>query len=153
MKARPGRLAAVLAFGTLVAIPAVPAAAEVCGGLLSTQCAQNSYFLGHTHFCSTSGSTRTCSVHWHGTGTCRDNGYTGGVCTVVLNAGSDGYKTGSCSYAAQSSCTISLSTAAKNVSFPVGTTAQSCGTLTTTADATVFGTASDYSGLYCFSMS
>jgi hypothetical protein len=129
----------------------VSAHATTCGGILSTHCASSSGLLGHTHGCSTSGSTRTCLVHWHGTSSC--NGTTSGTCTGTLNAGADGSDSNSCSYGTAGSCGFGLSTPGRSVSFPVGTTRTSCATLVTTANGGAFGSASDTQGTNCFNYS
>ena len=140
------KIASVLAAAALFAIPSTPADATTCS-LLSTHCADSWGLVGHTHSCVTSGTNRVCFVHWHGNGTC--NGNTSGTCTVVLNAGSDGTSSGSCSYAALSNCTSSRSTPGKSNTFPAGTSRQSCASLTTTANGGALGTASETES-YCF---
>ena len=140
------KIALMLVVGGLAALPAAPAQATNCS-LLSVHCADSWGLVGHTHSCVTSGTNRVCFVHWHGNGTC--SGTTSGTCTVVLNAGADGYTSGSCNYSAGGNCTVSLSTAGRSWTFPAGTSRQSCASLTTTANGGLVGTASE-SESYCF---
>lgn len=147
---RLGRSIIVLAAVAFAAVPAGSANATTCAGIVS-HCANSSGLLGHTHGCSTSGTLRTCLIHWHGNSDC--SGATGGTCSGTLNAGADGFDTGTCTYGTLGSCSVGHSTPGRSVTFPVGSGLKtSCATLTTNATG-LGGGAGETDGPVCFTYS